>query len=164
MMLNRVSAHLQTLGNHIYARKSSWTNIYLLKVKIETLNSKNIRTTFYCIYCSLWGYFIPFFSVSAVEFEQVNVCWVPVYQFTNAEITYCYITSRCTKILVKKQLIRKGCDPKQLRLVEGKVFFRVSVTLFHKSNCGHPFLTGQGYFKRALAAMNCIYIMYLKGI
>ena len=32
---------------------------------------------------------MPFLSVSAVDFEQVNVCWVPPYQFINAEITYC---------------------------------------------------------------------------
>ena len=40
--------------------------------------------TFCCIY------FIPFFSVSAIGFKQVNVCWVPPYQFMNAEITYWY--------------------------------------------------------------------------
>ena len=33
--------------------------------------------------------FIPFSSVSAVGFEQVNVCWVSLYQFINVEITYC---------------------------------------------------------------------------
>ena len=33
---------------------------------------------------------MPFSSVSAVEFEHVNVCWVPSYQFMNAEIIYCY--------------------------------------------------------------------------
>ena len=43
--------------------------------------------SFYCIY---WAYFIPFPSASAVEFEQLNICWVPPYQFMNAEITYRY--------------------------------------------------------------------------
>ena len=33
--------------------------------------------------------FVTDFIVSAVEFEQVNVWWVPIYQFMNAEIT-CY--------------------------------------------------------------------------
>ena len=47
---------------------------------------------------------MPFSSVSSVEFEQVNVCWVPPYHFMNAEI--------CTKILVKKQFMRKGYDLK----------------------------------------------------
>ena len=37
---------------------------------IETLqiNSKDTRTIFYCIYCSLWACFIPFSSVSTVDF------------------------------------------------------------------------------------------------
>ena len=38
MMLNKASAHLKTLGNNIYTRKSSLTNIYLFKV-----NSKNTK-------------------------------------------------------------------------------------------------------------------------
>ena len=42
---------------------------------------------------------MPFSSVSAVEFEQVNVCWVPPYQFINAEITYC-----CTYLQMYKNL------------------------------------------------------------
>ena len=29
-----------------------------------------------------------FSSVSASDFEQVNVYWVPPYQFSNAQITY----------------------------------------------------------------------------
>ena len=32
---------------------------------------------------------MSFSSVSAVDFEQVNVCWVQTYQFMNADITYC---------------------------------------------------------------------------
>ena len=34
-------------------------------------------------------HFTHFSSVSTVGFEQVNVWWVPSYQFKNAEITYC---------------------------------------------------------------------------
>ena len=33
--------------------------------------------------------FTPFSSVSTVVFEQVDVCWAPLYQFVNVEITYC---------------------------------------------------------------------------
>ena len=57
--------------------------------------------TFYCIYSKLLTCSIPFFSVSADEFKQVYVFWVPTYQFINinninritqrteiAEITY----------------------------------------------------------------------------
>ena len=50
--------------------------------------NKNTRTTFYCVYC-YWTHITVFFDVSAVIFEQANVCWVPTYQFTIAEITYC---------------------------------------------------------------------------
>ena len=32
---------------------------------------------------------MPFSSVSAVDCEQVNVCWIQSYQFINIEITYC---------------------------------------------------------------------------
>ena len=32
---------------------------------------------------------MPFSNVLAVDFEQVKVCWVPPYQFINAEITHC---------------------------------------------------------------------------
>ena len=59
------------------------------KSVIETLNSKDTRTTIYCIYCKPFTYFLPFSKVSALDFEQVNVRWVPPYQFKNAEITYC---------------------------------------------------------------------------
>ena len=55
----------------------------------ETLNSKVTRTTFYCMHWKLWVYFLPFSSVSAVDFEHVNVCLVPPYQFIKDEITYC---------------------------------------------------------------------------
>ena len=28
-----------------------------------------------CLYCQLWTYFIPFLSVSIINFEQVNAGW-----------------------------------------------------------------------------------------
>ena len=34
-------------------------------------------------------FFTPFFVVSAVDFEQTNVCWIPPYELINAEITNC---------------------------------------------------------------------------
>ena len=37
-MLNKASADLQTLGNNIYTKKSSTTNIYLFKA-----NNRNIK-------------------------------------------------------------------------------------------------------------------------
>ena len=88
MMFNKVSANFQTLGNNIYTRKGSLTNIYLFKVinrntkksvNMFKVNNKDIRTNFCCIYCQLWTYFTPFSSVSPADLEQVNVCWVPPY-------------------------------------------------------------------------------------
>ena len=42
---------------------------------VETLERgvKYVMTLFWCLYCWLWTYFIPFSSVSTVEFENVNV-------------------------------------------------------------------------------------------
>ena len=74
IMFNKASAHLWTLGNNIYTRKSSSTKIYLFKVK-------------------------------------------------------------------------KTFSLKEMRLVTGTVFFSgYSVSLFHESSCGHPFLNGYGIF------------------
>ena len=60
---------------------------------------------------------MPFSSVSAVEFEQVNVCWVSLYQFMNAETTYCYNYWQMYKNLsemaaCKKRLRSKVVVPK----------------------------------------------------
>ena len=57
-----------------------------------------------------FGHILHLFLLFVVDLGQVNVSLVPSYQFTNA-ITAA-ITYRCTKISVKWQLIRKGCDPK----------------------------------------------------
>ena len=67
------------------------------------VNNKNTGTTsltpFWCFYCKLWTYFIPFSSVSSVDFEQVNVNWVitrlprtiwPI--FSSFPIFCCYFT------------------------------------------------------------------------
>ena len=40
-----------------------------------------------------------------------------------------------------------------------------TVSLFHESSCGHPLLNGYHiYFRKALAAMNWVYTMYLTDI
>ena len=63
------------------------------------VNNKNTKTTFYCVYWQLWTYITPCFSVFTVNFEQVNVCWVPPYQFINAEITYrCSYQQMCKNL------------------------------------------------------------------
>ena len=40
-----------------------------------------------------------------------------------------------------------------------------SVSLFQKIGCSHPLLNGYCiYFRTTLAAINCVYTMYLTGI
>ena len=87
------------------------------------------------------------------------------------------IINKCTKILVKGQLIKKDCDSKYLLprdifslqftvFNRREVFFSEhSVSLFRKSSCGHPVINGYCiYFKRAFAAMNYVYTIYLTDI
>ena len=51
MMLNKAFAHLQILGNNIYTRKSNkHLPIQSQQQKHFKVNSKDNRTTFYCIY------------------------------------------------------------------------------------------------------------------
>ena len=101
-MLSKVSAYLYTLGNYIYTGKNSSTNIYLFIVNNSntrkrceiclklTIKSVQRRSTVFIVNFEQISYlFTPFFSVSSVNFEEVNVCWVPPDQFINAEITYC---------------------------------------------------------------------------
>ena len=45
--------------------------------------------------------FTLFSSVSTVGFEQLNVFWVPLYQFINVGLLTAASANRCTKILVK---------------------------------------------------------------
>ena len=69
-------------------------NIYLFKANsrnsrkmCEICSKLTIKTTtstlFWCFYCQLWTYFTHFSSVSIVDFKQVNVCWVPPFQWAN---------------------------------------------------------------------------------
>ena len=44
MMLNKTSAHFYTLGNNIYIRKSSSTNIYLFKVNNTNTSKLTVKT------------------------------------------------------------------------------------------------------------------------
>ena len=50
---------------------------------------------------------MPFSSVSAVDFEEVKVCWVPPYQFINAEITYCHNYWQIYRNLSEREVHRK---------------------------------------------------------
>ena len=100
VMLNKASAHLFILGNNIYTRKNSPTNIYLLK--LNNINTRNtceicskltIKTSqrrsnnvFIVNYEHISNLFLVF---PTVDFKQVNVCWVSLYQLKNFEITHC---------------------------------------------------------------------------
>ena len=53
--------------------------------------------------------FTRFSSVSTVTFEQLNVCWVPLYQFINVEITYC-----CKYRKMYKNISEMAADEKGL--------------------------------------------------
>ena len=101
-ILNEASSYLYTLGNDIYTGKNSSTNIYLFRVNNSntrkrreicwklTIMSLQRRSTVFIVNFEYISYlFTRFSSVSTVTFEQLNVCWVPLYQFINVEITYC---------------------------------------------------------------------------
>ena len=67
---------------------------------------------------------MSFSSVSAVDFEQVNVCWVQPYQFMNADITYCrnywQMYKNLSEIEVhKKRVWSKVVAPKKMFFLVG---------------------------------------------
>ena len=67
---------------------------------------------------------MPFSSVLAVDFEQVNVFWVPPYQFISAEITYCrnywQMYKNLSEIEVHKKRVRyKVVAPKKMFFLVG---------------------------------------------
>ena len=43
--------------------------------KLTIKTPERLQALFWCLYCSLWTYFVPFSSVSIVNFEQVNADW-----------------------------------------------------------------------------------------
>ena len=51
-----------------------------------------------------------------------------------------------------------------LFLMAGNSFFRNIVSLLHESNYSHLFLNGECNFRRIVAAVNCLYTMYLANI
>ena len=121
MILNKASARLCTLGNNIYTRKNSSTNIYLLIV-----NNSNIRKR--CEICSKLRIKTPErrSSFLIVNFEHIShfflvfVLTLNKYVFAGShpinlktlKLLTAEIINRCTRILVKWQLIKKECDPK----------------------------------------------------
>ena len=73
---------------------SKWTIATLEKggkicSKLAIMSLQRNSTVFVVNFEYISYLFTPFSSVSAVGFEQLNVCWVPLYQFKNVGITYC---------------------------------------------------------------------------
>ena len=102
MMLNKTSPHLYILGNDIYTgKKTPWQPFYLFILNNNdtrksseiysklTIKSPQRRSIVFTVNFEHTSYIFTTFSiVSTVGLEQVNVCWVPPFQFINAEITY----------------------------------------------------------------------------
>ena len=93
-MLNETSCYLYTLGNDIYTGHFILNSSYSRKrgevYSKLTIISLQRRSAVFIVNCEYISYlFTPVSSVSTVGFEQLNVCWVPLYQFINFEITCC---------------------------------------------------------------------------
>ena len=121
-----------------------------------------------------------FSSVLAVDFEQVNVCWVTPYQFINAEITYCRnywkMHKNLGEIEVHKKRVwsnvvaSKKCFSLQVTASSRREQFSLgySVSLFHKSSCVYSFLSGYGIFQKGACShklrIHNVFDRCLKGI
>ena len=101
-ILNEASSYLYALGNDIYIGKNCSANIHLFRInninsrkRLEICSKLAImslqrRSTVFIVNFEYISYLLaPFSSDSTVGFEQLNVCWVPLYQFLNVGITYC---------------------------------------------------------------------------
>ena len=123
---------------------------------------------------------MSFSSVSAVDCEQVNVCWVQSYQFINIEITYCRNDQQTYKNLSEIEVHKKRVWPKVVLL---KKYFSLQVTAFsrreqflsgycvslsHKSSCGHSCLNGYGIFQKSTYShklrIHNVFDKYMKSI
>ena len=151
--------------------------MYLLKVNKRNtkkvwnmfkVNHKDTRTTFYCFY--KLAYFTPFYSVSAVDFEQVKVCWVRPYEFIRAKITYCcnywQVYKDLSEIAAHNKIlwpkVEKTFSPcRLLYLISRKSFFQSTEFLyFMKLFAANQSSIDTVFFRRGIANINCIYIMY----
>ena len=117
------------------------------------------------------GVLHAFSSVFAVDLEQLNVCWVPSYQYINAEIIYCrnywQMHKNLSEIEIhKKRVWSKVIVPKKcLELFAGNSFF-LGYSVFYFTNVASAIHSSMDtvLFRRALPAINCVYTMYLTGI
>ena len=51
--------------------------------KINNKNNRMTSTSFWCFYCYRWTNFTPFYGVSIVDSEQVNLSWVWIYEINS---------------------------------------------------------------------------------
>ena len=101
-ILNEASSYLYALGNDIYIGKNCSANIH--QFRINNINSRKRleicsklaimslqrRSTVFIVGFDYISYlFTTFSSVFTVGFEQLNVCWVPLYQFINIGMICC---------------------------------------------------------------------------
>ena len=107
-ILNEPS-YLYTLGiylsrvNNINTRKK---REICSKLAIMSLQR---RSTVFIVNFEYISYlFTPFSSVFTVGFEQLNVCWVPPYQFINVGMTYCCKYLQMYKNLSEMVVHKKG--------------------------------------------------------
>ena len=130
MMLNKVSAHRYTLGNNIYTIKNSLTSNHLFIVN-------NSYTRKRCEICSNLAIKTPKWSstIFVVDFEHISHLFLVFLLLTLNKLVFAgshpinlktlklltaATINRCTRILMKWQLIEKDSYPKQLFL---KKFF-----------------------------------------
>ena len=107
MMLNKASAHLETLSNNTYIRKISSQNIYLFKVNNRNTSKLTVKTP---------GQ-LPI--VLIVNFGHILY---PFLVFINVEITYCCNYWQMNKNFIeiashKKRLWSKVVVPKKIFIV-----------------------------------------------
>ena len=132
-MLNKSSSYLYTLGNDRKKGKNSSANTYLLRVNNSNIRKRREiyskltimsqrRSTVFLLTLNVFHTFLLIFLVflllawMCARSHSINLQTLKL--LTGAS------TNRCTKILVKWELIKRGCEPKQSFL---KSFFPCSL-------------------------------------
>ena len=137
LLLKKVSSYLYTLGNDIYTGKNSSTNIFLFRVNNSSIRKRCkicLKLTIMSIrrrsadfidnfeYISyIFTSFLVFLLLAF--FEQLNVCWVLLYQFISVKITSCCKYKQTYKTLSEMVAHKKGLCSKIV--VPQKIFFLV---------------------------------------
>ena len=64
-------------GKHYFFKcnnRNTRNKLWILFKVNSNITKTNSMTSFLCLYCYLWTYFVPFSNVPMVDFEQVNFC------------------------------------------------------------------------------------------